>query len=73
MNDIKDDFVGFDFELFTKTLAKRSDISGDIARKYLSEKEEYTDKFPSEKFEQSVGIMFEALYNEKSHLSKINF
>jgi hypothetical protein len=66
-NDINEDaFTAFDFESFAKTLSRRSDISGDIAQKYISEIEEYSGKFPSEKFEQSIGVIFEALYNEKN-------
>lgn len=67
MNDINEDaFIAFDLESFAKRLSHRSDISGDIARKYILERDEYCGKFPSKEFEESIGVIFEALYNEKN-------
>lgn len=66
MNEVKNDFVYFDFRSFAKTLSQRDDISADIARKYLSEIEEYNGQFPSDEFEQSIGVIFEAIHNEKN-------
>ncbi|MEK6726116.1 MAG: hypothetical protein AABY54_06160 [Deltaproteobacteria bacterium] len=67
MNDInKDAFVAFDFKSLIKDISRRPDRSGEISRKYLTEIEKYTGKFPSEDFEQSIGVIFEAFYNEKN-------
>lgn len=64
--DNKDAFVAFDFKSFIKSISLRSDLSGEISRKYLTEIEKYTGKFPSQDFEQTIGVIFEAFYNEKN-------